>query len=92
MMSALIDDNSIILTDFQHEAIEQLKELIENGNFLNNRTLDNFQLSVNVLDYPHIRFQQDVNYLTKFLYANDWNAVEAVNKIKNSYRLKVSVI
>ncbi|XP_037024687.1 clavesin-1 [Bradysia coprophila] len=69
MMSALLDDNSIVLTDLQHEVIEQLRELMKN-------------------DYRHIRFQQDVNFLTKFLYANDWNAEEALNKIVNSYRLK----
>lgn len=45
---------------------------------------------VHFVDCQHIRFQQDVNFLTKFLYANDWNAEEALNKIVNSYRLKVS--
>lgn len=37
-MSALLDDNSIVLTDLQHEIIEQLRQLMRNGNFLN----DNF--------------------------------------------------
>lgn len=33
-MSALLDDNSIVLTDLQHEAIEQLRELMRNGNYI----------------------------------------------------------
>lgn len=33
-MSALLDDNSVILTDFQNEGINQLKEIMDSGNFL----------------------------------------------------------
>lgn len=43
------------------------------------------------LDYPSINFQQDIHFLTKYLFANDWNATEAVKKIVQSYRLKVSI-
>lgn len=41
------------------------------------------------LDYPSINFQQDVDFLTKYLYANDWNARDAIKKIVQLYRIKV---
>lgn len=41
-------------------------------------------------DYPSINIQQNVNFLTKYLYANDWNAQDAIKKIVQQYRLKVS--
>lgn len=32
-MSALIDDNDVTLTDFQLEAMEELRQIINNGTF-----------------------------------------------------------
>ncbi|KAJ6649903.1 Alpha-tocopherol transfer protein-like [Pseudolycoriella hygida] len=57
-MTALLDNNDIDLTEFQLEAVKQLKDVFDK-------------------DFPLINFQQDVNFLTKHLYANDWNPQEA---------------
>lgn len=43
------------------------------------------------LEYPSINFQQDINFLTKYLRMSDWNPQEAIEKIIYAYRLKASM-
>lgn len=90
-MSALLDDNNIILTDSQLEALHLLKEMMENGKLcvwiVSTKLIIKFNSIP--LDYPSINFQQDIDFLTKYLYANDWNARDAIKKIVQLYRIKV---
>lgn len=93
MMSALIDYNTLNLTDCQHEAIKQLKEVMRNGKFLVVIVYFTFKITFNLsVDHPSVNIQQDNYFLTKYLIANEWNVQEAARKIINFYRLKATII
>lgn len=69
----------------------ELRDLVEPNPFTpaEQRAIDDLKMLCN--QYPHIHFQKDNYFLTKFLRFCDWNAQKACEAILHFYTLKVRI-